>query len=72
VKAAQNYGTKELGSGGHGAYPQDYGNQPTFHGMVAARSGSEDVVDFERLVDLDKPFGPVRRPPPTALVERQF
>src|SRR5882672_2512120 len=36
------------------------------------RSDGEDVVDFERLVDLHEPFGPVGGAAPAALVERQF
>src|SRR5882724_13363280 len=34
--------------------------------------GADDVVDFERLVDLVEPFGPVRRAAPAALVERKL
>src|SRR5260221_13077015 len=35
-------------------------------------SGAEDVVDFERLVDLGEPLGPVGCAAAAALVERQF
>src|SRR5882724_3726922 len=34
--------------------------------------GADDVVDFERLVDLVEPFGPVRRAAPAALIERKL
>src|SRR5450631_201828 len=34
--------------------------------------GAEDVVDFERLVDLGEPFRPVGGPAAATLVERQF
>src|SRR4051794_33905752 len=34
--------------------------------------GAEDVVDFERLVDLGEPFGPAGGAAATAFVERQL
>src|ERR1700689_2862161 len=35
-------------------------------------SGAEDVVDFERLVELIEPFGTVGGAAATAFIERQF
>src|SRR6266436_5682508 len=34
--------------------------------------GADDVVEFERLVDLVEPFGPVRRAAPAPLIERKL
>src|SRR5437899_2337438 len=36
------------------------------------RSGAEDVVDLERLVDLSEPLGPIGRTAAAALVERKL
>jgi hypothetical protein len=33
---------------------------------------ADNVVDFQRLVDLGEPFRPVRRPPAAAFIKRQL
>ena len=41
-------------------------------GMRDGVSDAEDVVGFERLVDMGEPFGTVGSAAPAAFVERQF
>src|SRR5438046_160948 len=41
-------------------------------GRSASDLGADDVVEFERLVDLVEPFGPIRSAAPAALIERKL
>src|SRR3984957_5471956 len=60
------HGRKPSGSPPEGAHC------PGSSALPEGVSGLQDVVDFERLVDLAEPFGAVGCAAPAALVERQL